>query len=111
VTAGAAVGQLGAALASERFRKLLTQAKERYELIVLDTPPLLAVADTRELLPQVDAVLLCVRASRTTRDEAQAARQALAALPNRPTGLVVTGVRSGDEQYYGYYSYAYESNV
>jgi len=47
-------------------------------------------------------MIVCVRLSRTTREEARAARAALAHLPGRPTGLVVTGVRAGDEGYYGY---------
>jgi hypothetical protein len=60
--------------------------------------------DTRELVPLVDGVLLCVRASRTTRDQMVAAKDALGLYPARPTGVVITAVRKSEEPDYGYYS-------
>jgi capsular exopolysaccharide synthesis family protein len=93
-------------IGSARFREFLEQVKEAYDLVVLDSAPLLPVGDTLELLPQVEGVLLCVRLNQTTREQAIAARAALEHLPPRPTGLVVTGMKSGSEDdYYGYYSY------
>jgi polysaccharide biosynthesis transport protein len=94
-------------LGSARFPAFLDEVGERFEFVVLDTAPLLSVVDTRELLPHVGGVLLCVRAASTTDDEAKAAKQALEYLPDRPIALVVTGVRKGEEGDYGYYSYAY----
>jgi Mrp family chromosome partitioning ATPase len=94
-------------LGSQRFKAFLAQVTEAYDHVILDCCPLLSVGDTLELIPQVDGIVLCVRASRTTRHQAQAAKSALAAFPARPTGVVVTGLRHGDESDYGYYSYAY----
>lgn len=107
VTAGRPTDHPADVLGSPRFGDFLREVGNRFEFVVLDTAPLLSVVDTRELLPHVDGVLLCVRAARTTDDEAKAAKQALEHLPDRPTALVVTGVRKGDESDYGYYSYAY----
>jgi len=74
---------------------------------VLDCTPLLSVGDALQLVPRVDGVVLCVRAEQTTREQARAARQALEHFPDRPIGVVVTGVKPGHELDYGYYSYAY----
>lgn len=107
IAAGAPAPRPAEALGSERFRNLLATLHDHYDVVVVDTSPLLAVVDTLELLAQVDGVLVCVRMSRTTRDQALATRAALDRLPVKPTGVVVTGVHPGEELYYGHYSYAY----
>ena len=92
-------------LASRRFKEFVAQVKEVYDLVVFDCTPLLPVGDALEVLPEADAALLCIRLNQTTREQAQAARAALEHLPQRPLGLVLTGVRPGREgYYYGYYS-------
>ena len=107
ITAGTPSPQPAELLGSERFKSFLAQVEEVYDVVVLDTSPLLSVVDTLSLVPSVDAVVLCVRSSKTTREQARAAKAALDHFPPRPMGIVVTGVKSGDEQDYGYYSYAY----
>jgi capsular exopolysaccharide synthesis family protein len=94
-------------LGSQRFRDFLAQVVSVYDAVVLDTPPLLSVSDTLEIVPLVDSVLLCIRADQTTREQARAVKEALAHLPERTTGIVVTGLKPGREHDYGYYSYAY----
>src|SRR5436190_23046932 len=92
---------------SEGFKRLIDEIEREYDVVVFDTAPLLPVSDTLELIPQVDALLLCVRIGQTTHSQVQAAKQALAHLPERPTGVVITGVkRGGDDDYYGYSSYS-----
>jgi Mrp family chromosome partitioning ATPase/capsular polysaccharide biosynthesis protein len=94
-------------LGSRRFGDFLEQVVAAYDAVVLDSPPLLSVSDTLEIVPLVDSVLLCIRADQTTRDQARAVKDALAHLPDRTTGIVVTGLKPGREHDYGYYSYAY----
>jgi tyrosine-protein kinase len=93
-------------LGSPRLTEFLQEAGAAYDAVVLDSSPLLPVSDTRELLPHVDAVILCARAAQTTRDQAAAAKAALSQLPQRPTGLVITGVAAHADEY-GAYAYAY----
>jgi tyrosine-protein kinase len=107
IVAGTASPQPAELLGSERFKAFLEQVTSVYDEVILDSTPLLSVVDTLELIPNVGGIVVCVRASRTTRDQARAARAALEHFPVRPAGIVVTGVRSGDEADYGYYSYAY----
>jgi polysaccharide biosynthesis transport protein len=105
ISAGSFTPEPAELLASGRFRHLVRVMSEMYDLTVLDCAPLLSVGDALEVLPLVDAVLLCIRLDQTTREQALAAKAALGHMPKRPTGLVVTGVRSGREGYYhGYYS-------
>lgn len=106
LTAGEPIPRPAEALESKRFRELLSRLADEYDAVVVDTSPLLTVVDTLALIPQLDGVLLCVRKSRTTRDQLAAARRTLEHLPARPTGIVVTGLEPGEETYYGHYAYA-----
>jgi capsular exopolysaccharide synthesis family protein len=77
-------------LASERMRHLLLVAKDRYELVVIDTPPLLAVADAVPLFAEVGGVLIVVRIGHTRREDADRLADRLHHLRVRPLGVVVT---------------------
>jgi capsular exopolysaccharide synthesis family protein len=108
ISAGSFTPEPAELLASQRFRELVQRFREVYDLTVLDCAPLLSVGDALEVLPLVDAALLCVRLDQTTREQALAAKAAIGHMPERPIGLVVTGVRSGGE---GYYYGSYSSTV
>jgi Mrp family chromosome partitioning ATPase len=107
IPAGSAPAQAAELLGSRRFAEFIEQVSSTYDAVVLDSAPLLPVADTLDIVPHVDAVLVCARESRTTRTQAAAARATLDRFPDRPAGVVITGVRSrgaADELYS--YSYA-----
>jgi capsular exopolysaccharide synthesis family protein len=110
VTAGTRCDRPGELLGSERFRAFIEEVTQAYELVVVDTPPVLAVADTLKILPLMEGVLVCIRADQTTRDQARAFKAALGNLPQRSTGLVITGLKPGRESDYGYYSSAYAAD-
>jgi capsular exopolysaccharide synthesis family protein len=107
VTAGELSGFSAEILGSERFADFLQKVKKVYDLVVIDSAPLLAVAETSQIVPLVDAVMLCVRLGKTTAEQARAGGAALGRLPERPTGLVLTGVTPDSGDGYSYYSYAY----
>jgi Mrp family chromosome partitioning ATPase/capsular polysaccharide biosynthesis protein len=103
VAAGTPVPNSAELLVGGRFRDFLANAIDDYDLVVVDSSPLLAVVDPLELVTKVDAALVCVRAERTTVDQVRAARAALANLPGRPLGAVLTGLRRGGPDSYDYH--------
>jgi capsular exopolysaccharide synthesis family protein len=105
VPAGAGAAQPAELLGSDRFDQFLDHISKTYDLVVLDCPPLLPVGDTLEIIPKVDGILLCIRIGETKRDQAVAARTALSRLPDKPIGLVITGLKpGGEEDYAGQYT-------
>jgi Mrp family chromosome partitioning ATPase len=105
ISAGSPVTNAPELLQSKRFEDFLDKVSRAYDLVVLDGSPLLSVADPLELAADADGVLLCIRVQRTTRDQARASVAALGHLPERPSGIVVTGLKRGDETYQYYYGY------
>jgi len=107
ITAGSHSIRPAELLGSQRFRVFLEEITAAYDIVVIDTPPLLAVSDTLEIVPHADVVLLCIRADQTTRDQARAAKNALSHRRDLTVGVVITGLKPGREHDYGDYSYAY----
>src|SRR5206468_3300440 len=104
IVAGSSYARPADLLGSERMARLLEALEQTYDVVVIDSCPLLAAADTLELLPHAASVALCLRVSRTTRDQARAAKAAVNRFGDLRLGLVLTGVRLDRE--YGGYGYA-----
>jgi capsular exopolysaccharide synthesis family protein len=105
IAGGSRVNNPAELLIGDRFTDFLEKVSKAYDLVVVDASPLLAVVDPMEILPRVDAAIICVRVQQTTREQARAARAALSTLPERPMGAVLTGMRRGDPDAYDYYGY------
>ena len=75
MTSGPAVSNASNLLYSPRFAELLRAARSDFDYILIDTPPMLQIADARIIAQQCDTVIMVVRAGKTTRDAAKAARQ------------------------------------
>ena len=96
-------------LSSERMKGLLAQLSERYDHIVLDSPPLGSVTDAVILSTMVSGVILVVHGGRNSRHAVQRACHELSAVGARVFGIVLNNVdvrREGHDDYY-YYSYQY----
>lgn len=91
-------------LGSERMRVIIRQLAARAAVVVIDSPPLLAVADGALLASQVDGVLLVAARDETTRKRAETAFQLLEKMGAQVLG-VVFNKSQGDERYY-YYRYS-----
>lgn len=94
-------------LSCERMRALLHEAVERYTIVLIDSPPLLNVADSRVLAVEVEGVILIVKGNVTPREVAQRARAYAESVGANIIGVVLNSVdvRSGDYHYYRYRDY------
>jgi Mrp family chromosome partitioning ATPase len=87
-------------LESPRLGELLEQARERYDYVVLDTPPIVSVPDCRVIGRWVDGFLVVVAAHRTPRKLLEEALNLME--PSRVIGLVLG---HDDRSLSGYGSY------
>jgi len=98
-------------LSGTRMKVLLQELREQYDIIVLDTPPVLATADAGIVASLTDGVLLVVRAGATDKGAAQRACQQLANVGARVIGTVLNdpgGQVAKEGDYYYPYDYAAE---
>lgn len=94
--AGGPVGNPSELLGSPELDALIDELLDGETTVVIDAPPLIAVADTQLLLAHsaIDAVMVVARSQRTTREEIRRARAILERLAVHPIGLVVGGVKT-----------------
>jgi polysaccharide biosynthesis transport protein len=84
---------------------LLGELREQYDHIVVDTPPTLSVTDAVVLSTRADAVVLVIRSSQTTKPALRRARDILAQVNARVSGVLLNAVNLNSADYYYYYEY------
>jgi capsular exopolysaccharide synthesis family protein len=93
-------------LGSGKMERFLRELEERFDMVIIDTPPMLAVADAAVLAPKVGGVLMVTRAGEVARQQVVRAKQALDAVKANVLGAVLDGVSpEGRDGYYYYYYY------
>ncbi len=90
---------------SPRLKDFLTQAREQYDVVVLDTPPVLGVADSTVLCNVSDATLFVIQASRNPKWLVKRAKMEVEAAGAYIVGVVLNRVRSRRGEYYYYHRY------
>ena len=88
-------------LTSVRLQALIQDASEKFDWVIVDTPPLAATTDATLLCPLVGAVLLVVRAGRTPLEDVKQAVDALGR--ERILGIVLNASDQAEESTYEYY--------
>lgn len=94
-------------LSSKRFAELIERAKQTYDLILVDSPPVLSVSDALVLTRIADGVLFVLDAQSTNRKLAQKAVASLQQVNARILGVVLNRIKNepGNSQYYyNYYN-------
>ncbi|MGE5280073.1 MAG: GumC family protein [Deltaproteobacteria bacterium] len=111
ITSGDIPSNPAAVLTSKRFQDLLEQAKKDFDLILIDSPPVLPIADASIIAPLVDNVLLVYEIGKTARQALMRAKVQVEATGGRITGVILNNIRSQIEYtmltYPYYYKYKY----
>jgi len=92
-------------LASSNMRDLVTELRESYDHIVIDTPPTLSVTDAVVLSPRADATILVIRSGQTTKQALRRARDILMQVNAHVAGVLLNAVDLTSPDYYYYYEY------
>ncbi|GKX67447.1 CpsD/CapB family tyrosine-protein kinase [Inconstantimicrobium mannanitabidum] len=90
-------------LGSKAMEKLLEEIKDHYDIVILDTSPVLAVTDAQVLSRKADGTILVVRAEATKKDAVLRAKGLLDMVGAKILGTVINGVERSRKHYY-YYS-------
>lgn len=98
-------------LSSNLLEEFLDQRREEYGLIIIDSPPVLGIADAPVLARVVDATLFVAEANKVSASQARTAIRRLRAVGGDLVGMILTKYRAldaGEDYYYqySYYSYA-----
>ena len=100
---GARPANPAAVLASERLAEVLDELRDRHDLLLIDSAPLLAVTDTVPLLRYADAALFVGRLGATKRDTAKRLMDFVARIPDaNPLGVIANDLSWLDAEAYGY---------
>jgi len=91
-------------LGSRRMGDLIEALRRQTDVVIFDSPPVMADADATILAARVDGILLVVDSGSTRRGPAQRSKEALEAVGARLTGVVLNRLSGDERSYYYYYS-------
>lgn len=96
-------------LGGPSFGKLVAEAAQLFDRVVIDSAPILAVSDTLLMMPHVQTVSIVVRAAKSPRNAIQRALSLLSTTGARPAGVILNRLprRRGAGHYYYYASPGY----
>ncbi|WP_019534274.1 CpsD/CapB family tyrosine-protein kinase [Paenibacillus ginsengihumi] len=94
-------------LNSKRMEQLIEELKTRFEMILIDSPPTLAVTDSQILATKVDGVVFVLNCGKVKRDTARKALDRLEQVNARMLGVVLNNKdrKKSESPYYYYYGY------
>lgn len=96
-------------LNSQRVREFWPLLLEQYDYVLVDSPPVLAVADASILASQMDGVIMVTRYGVTRKDQVQQTREIFQKASANLIGVVLNGAQMGGKDYGYYYYYTDDS--
>lgn len=103
IPAGNRVDNVSDLLGSERMDDLVTELRERYDQIYIDTPPVIAASDAQLVGKIVDAVVMIVKSGHTSRKMIRHALDKLSLSGTPFAGAILSAVDVKTNSYYGYF--------
>ncbi len=94
-------------LASENNQKLITQLKKKYDIIILDCPPVIGLSDAMIMTKFSDVNILVISNHRTKFESVDRAKKIFAQANAAITGVVINKADVKNNSYYSYYSDEY----
>ena len=92
-------------LGSKKMRDFIARLRKEFDIIIIDTPPVLAVTDALLIAPQCDVTVLVASASETPWQALERSTESLREVGTRPAGIVLN--RFDPKAAYGSYGYGY----
>jgi protein-tyrosine kinase len=90
-------------LGSKAMDELLVSSLETYDIVIFDTPPVLAVTDAQILANKCDGTILVVNSGKTEIEPAVKSKELLLSSKGKLLGVVLNQKNANDSQYYYYY--------
>lgn len=105
ITSGSIPPNPAEMMGSKRMTATIEQLRQMYDIVLIDTPPLLAVTDAQIVSTKSDGVILVVDQGKVKRDIASKAVKNLESVNARILGVVLNNVKrkANEEAYYYYY--------
>ena len=109
IPSGSKVKNPSELFSSEKFDDLLCQLKDRYDYVVLDTPPINPVSDALIIAQKCESLIMIIRSSVTTYEAFEKAYESLKVLDIDLTGVIINGSDSTRKYLYkNRYKYRYK---
>ena len=105
IPAGDAPDSPAELLETPKMKQIIQWAREEYDMIVIDTPPVLAVTDAQIIASMADGVALTALSGKTRKHSVRRAWELLSEIRNNLIGVILNNVRH-EAHSYGY-SYGY----
>lgn len=91
-------------LGSMRMDQVINEARNLYDIVIFDMPPIVAVTDAQIMASKVDGTLLVIRENVTKKESITKAKELLHLVNARVLGVVYNGAEQSKDQGYYYYS-------
>lgn len=107
LTTGSMPPNPSALLESKKIEKVVEHLKEKYDIIIFDTTPVIGLTDALVMTRLADTVLIVARAKKTSMETLEATKEALENVNANISGIILNRVENSNNKYYKNYYQTY----